>query len=273
MFVNVCFVLCLCRGCFLDWLKKRVYMVYLRGFEVFACDWVWSFWGDPEWLTGITNWHSWKSILCMIILFLIWETNVARWQKKQSWMFRWLVQSTGMQWQVMKPSCTFMASLTNGPVRCEWLLRPVVHRPGFQSQKWQSLFFCLFLFSQNTGSSHSWQSTTDINTYCNVLCSNLYSGSDIKSVHQQCLVVGTSKILLFTELEKDGEYWGVRQRRYTWIFNSPLQLTVSKTLVTSTEAVHRMFCFLHFSCNCPQSQVHCDFPSGANHPDSGPSSL
>lgn len=60
-------------------------------------------------------------------------------------------------------------------------------------------FFVFFFFSQYTGSSHGWQSATDINTYCNVLCSNPYSGSDIKSVHQQHPVVGTSKILLLPD--------------------------------------------------------------------------
>ena len=70
--------------------------------------------------------------------------------------------------QVMKPGCTFLASLTNGPIRCGWLLTRRDQLCFDQISIVRS--DCFPFFFQQTGSSHGWHSTKEVNTHCSMLC-------------------------------------------------------------------------------------------------------
>ena len=78
--------------------------------------------------------------------------------------------------QVMRPGCTVVAFLTNGPIKCGWLLT------GRDQLCFHQVFGVgrtVFPVYQHAGSNHGWHdSTTGVNTHCNTPYQNCSTRRD-----------------------------------------------------------------------------------------------
>ena len=82
--------------------------------------------------------------------------------------------------QVMRSGCTFTASLTNGAIRCGWLLTGRDQLCFDQVSRVGSDWF--LPPPKHTGSSHGWHSATEVNFHCDILCWNCFTGSGSSAI-------------------------------------------------------------------------------------------